>query len=923
MIFCIKKIVLLPLVLVVSSAFADGSVKSDMSSDTTVLRFAVLGDAEPKPEPQFPHLAAAVDDVNALATKTRLDFVVGVGDIAHKGTLVQYENSTPVLQKLSKPFYPIMGNEEHGSTESRFLQFANLWNKGKGEITSTKYVLEFDSVALIFASPDHGRDFNDQGITWLHDQVKRLQPKPVFLVVHGAQQGVYPENAEKGIAHSGFTAVVAEPNVAAVISGDLHMDMDRVDHSKKIGHVHYLHIPALERTKIPDETNHTAMYRVFSLSAAGEVSVDTYQVGIAKPLARHAYRFSLPAKKLSTALHVPLPLEQNKQSTYLTVGDRDKIHWRDANGKSLSYLNQSAELLDWRYPVSVQSQGKTASTLVAATVFLPEQQPGLISIDVATGQLSELLRIPTPAFKIENLCLSRAAGDHLSLYLLDERGTAEHWLVVDAEGNPSAKLLRRLPVAPNSKSCAVDDEQDLLFIAEEGVGIWALGASEESSPGRVAVDMQTPFGGLSGSVESIAVLPQGLVAAIAEEKQLALYSTGDATFKQQKIIELPQTDEPEVVKVVHSKATQALTLFVNDEKTGNHILDFPWQAAPRKTPAHTVVTVTADVQTEPMLRFGDAADDPAIWVNKKRPQKSLVIGTNKQQGLFVYDLQGREVQSFNTGKLNNVDVRYGVRVGKKVVDVAVATNRDDNSLAIYIIDPRTGKLSFSGSVATDLEEIYGFCMYQSPSTATQPEGALYAIPNAKSGEFQQIQLNAVVNPVQKNAVQWQGQVKRRFYVESQPEGCVADDKNQRLFVGEEDIALWTIAAEPDAGNRLEKVLGAGDILVADIEGVGVYQGKTQSYLVISSQGNNSFVILNATAPYDLRGIIRITLDANKNIDGVSETDGLEVTSATLGAAYPEGMLVVQDGHKVMPEAPQNFKYISWEKIRRALNLEAE
>jgi 3-phytase len=33
------------------------------------------------------------------------------------------------------------------------------------------------------------------------------------------------------------------------------------------------------------------------------------------------------------------------------------------------------------------------------------------------------------------------------------------------------------------------------------------------------------------------------------------------------------------------------------------------------------------------------------------------------------------------------------------------------------------------------------------------------------------------------------------------------------------------------------------------------------------------------------------------------------------------MLVVQDGHKVMPEAPQNFKYVSWEKIRTALALE--
>jgi 3-phytase len=212
-----------------------------------------------------------------------------------------------------------------------------------------------------------------------------------------------------------------------------------------------------------------------------------------------------------------------------------------------------------------------------------------------------------------------------------------------------------------------------------------------------------------------------------------------------------------VVKAVYATNTQLLTLVVNDEKTGNHKLELPWRVVTQQVPAHAIVTVTADVQTEPMLRFGDAADDPAIWVNKKRPQKSVVIGTNKQQGLFVYDLQGREVQHFNTGRLNNVDVRYGVRVGKKIMDVAVATNRDDNSLAIYTRDPRTGTLSFSGSVATDLEEIYGFCMYQSPPTAAQPEGVLYAIPNAKSGEFQQIQLNAVINTAQK--MQCNGKVK--------------------------------------------------------------------------------------------------------------------------------------------------------------------
>jgi 3',5'-cyclic-AMP phosphodiesterase len=263
------------------------------ATESSQLRFAVLGDAEPKPEARFPHTEAAVAHINALGERQRIDFVIGVGDIAHKGTVLQYENATPVLQRLVPPFYPIMGNEEHNSSVERFLTYAARWNEGKGEIRSARYVVERPALALVMASPDDGRDFRDEGIAWLKAEVQRLAPKPVMLVVHGAQVGIYPERTDKGITHPGFADVVALPNVAAVISGDLHMDMDRVVHSKRIDGVHYLHIPALERTKIPDEDRHTPMLRVFTVSAEGEVVVDTYVVGEPAPLARHAYRFAL------------------------------------------------------------------------------------------------------------------------------------------------------------------------------------------------------------------------------------------------------------------------------------------------------------------------------------------------------------------------------------------------------------------------------------------------------------------------------------------------------------------------------------------------------------------------------------------------------------------------------------------------------
>lgn len=263
-------------------------------NDTILLRVAFLGDAEPKPLAEFPGMSAAVDQINELGKTQHIDFVVGVGDIAHKGTDIQYEAATPVLQKLNAPFYPIMGNEEHGSTVERFLYHAKKWND---KIESARYVLEYDEIAFVFASPDFSREFDNKGAAWILEQIQRLAPKPVILIVHGAQKGVYPENRKKGIGNRMFRKkVIAQPNLAVVISGDLHMDMDRTGHSKKIKNVQYLHIPALERTKIPDETRHTPMFRVMTISKGGKVTVDTYAVGDTNPKKEHDYSFSILLK---------------------------------------------------------------------------------------------------------------------------------------------------------------------------------------------------------------------------------------------------------------------------------------------------------------------------------------------------------------------------------------------------------------------------------------------------------------------------------------------------------------------------------------------------------------------------------------------------------------------------------------------------
>ena len=603
-----------------------------------------------------------------------------------------------------------------------------------------------------------------------------------------------------------------------------------------------------------------------------------------------------------------IPAAEKQQPHWLVISPEQGILLLDENLQSRTTLNVKAELLDSR-------ANAASSDMVFATIVEPGHVPTLFSVDVASAKISELMRLPVPGFQVENLCLQRDVSDNLYVYLLDERGIAEHWLILDRQGKALARHIRNLPIPPNSKACSVDDASASLYIAEEGIGIWHYGASAESAPGRHIIDLRAPFGGLSGGTESVVTLPGGLATVSLEDKTLRTYLLDGKKITHGKTMELSALEEPERISGWYNSVTANAEIWVYDDADGKHYsLSLPWAAPQKKSPASSIVTVKAEVQTAPMSRFGDAADDPAIWIHSKKPQRSLVLGTNKKQGLMVYDLDGHEVQSIPSGNVNNVDVRYGLRLGKKLVDVAIASLRDDNSLAIYAIDRRNGKVTEAGKIPTTLEDIYGFCMYQPATDDKKSFGDIYAIVNDKSGEFQQFLITA-------NGEAIEGKLVRTFHVESQPEGCVANDRTRELFVGEEDVAVWTIGADPDDGTQWREVIRAGDVVVDDIEGVAIYHGQQQDYLVISSQGNDSYVVLDAVAPYKVRGNFRIDLNAEKNIDGVSETDGLEVTHHNLGKRFSEGLLVVQDGHKVMPETPQNFKYVSWKHIREALNLE--
>src|SRR5262245_38812596 len=95
-------------------------------------------------------------------------------------------------------------------------------------------------------------------------------------------------------------------------------------------------------------------------------------------------------------------------------------------------------------------------------------------------------------------------------------------------------------------------------------------------------------------------------------------------------------------------------------------------------------TVVATIETDPVPNGGDAADDPAIWVNPNDPAQSIIIGTDKRGGLAVYDLSGKQIQYLSDGLMDNVDLRDGFKLDGRIVFYGDASNRKKHSIVSYI-----------------------------------------------------------------------------------------------------------------------------------------------------------------------------------------------------------------------------------------------
>lgn len=553
------------------------------------------------------------------------------------------------------------------------------------------------------------------------------------------------------------------------------------------------------------------------------------------------------------------------------------------------------------------------------------------------GTLTEISARPVPlGIAVEGACLYRSSQDgSLYAFALGDGGEIDQYLLFEpSAGQVDAKLMRRFHVASTVEHCVANDATGQLYVSEQAVGIWRFNAEPETEILPTLIDA-VRLGKITEEVGGLALYDGGdgakwLIASNASEGQLYVYdhARDDSYVGALTVTSAGETvGEPGGLFATSSPVGSGQSaLLIGDEDASNYkIVPFAKVAQtlgisagssqPLMTPvAPTFPIAHPSIESDPVASAADAADDPAIWANLENPAASWVIGTDKQGGLHVYNMQGKSRFFAADGKMNNVDLRSGYRLAGRDIVLVTASDRTNKAVAIYSLDTASGSLTniADGVQPTGLSDPYGQCMYRSK------RGRTYVFISDPEGLVRQWEL------VPTRGGRVQAKQVRDLKFSSQTEGCVVDDESGTLYVAEEDIGLWRVTAEPVKSavpTSVDKV--ANNLkLKDDMEGVGLYDlGGGRGYLIVSSQGNNSYAVYRREGDNAYLGSFSVIADPAKGIDGISETDGLDVSSANLGPGFEHGAMIAQDGRNMLPVQNQNFKFVPWATIARTLNLE--
>jgi 3-phytase len=344
---------------------------------------------------------------------------------------------------------------------------------------------------------------------------------------------------------------------------------------------------------------------------------------------------------------------------------------------------------------------------------------------------------------------------------------------------------------------------------------------------------------------------------------------------------------------------------------------------PAPSPLSQALEIEAEYGT---AQLSNDPDDPAIWVHPTDPSRSLILGTMKVAApagaivAFGMDGQIRQVIS-GIDRPNNIDVEYGLQLGGRRMDVAVATERLARQLRIFSIHPADGRLTDLGGVPMlegqegEAGAPMGLALYRRAR-----DGAVFAIVSPKEGPQQgylwQYQL------IDAGGGRPGARFVRRFgnfsattvREENEIEAVAVDDALGYVYYSDEADGIHKWHADPDhPGANRELAHFARDGFRGDREGIAIYVlPDGTGYIICTDQLDED----SEYHVYPREGAPGNPHDHSREIavlrGGADATDGIEISSSPLGPGLPSGALVA------MNSEPRNFLVFRWQDLAGAV-----
>jgi 3-phytase len=272
------------------------------------------------------------------------------------------------------------------------------------------------------------------------------------------------------------------------------------------------------------------------------------------------------------------------------------------------------------------------------------------------------------------------------------------------------------------------------------------------------------------------------------------------------------------------------------------------------------------------------SDDPAILYNAQRPEKSLIVGTDKEKapggGIYVFNLEGRIVGKYlGIDRPNNVDSFVPSQLPTANKHFFVLTERYQSRLRVFsisqdgTIEDMSGKTDvFVGQVGEDKEPMgiacFGDEVFVTPKAGslTKHIEKLRLVFNPQSGKFDAVSISKFGN----------------FSGKKETESLVVDPILKRVYYSDELVGIWSYSLD-----HLTSPLR----LIKNSDHQGDHEGLalTEKYLVSTDQRKGgSYFWLYDRWNLSLKGGFRTPLD---------ETDGIDICTRPMGPKFPKGIMV--------------------------------